>query len=414
MPALFTENVHTTKLGLCVGEQGLDLGGFGHVGAVIAHLDARCLTCGQHGSLGGLDIAKSVQNDVGALSSQLFGDPQTDPTGGTGDQGSLSFQHLGPPVGNNKHNEQWPIIRCRFANMSSTSSSSVPVQPVLHHVTCPGASKTDAATHRMAYWAWGDPSNERVLICVHGLSRQGRDFDTLARSLSEHYYVVCPDVVGRGESDWLADPKGVIRCSAMWRTWWRWCNTCVRNVRPVRPSRSIGWAPPWGAHRTGFLDAAARRCLVLACLQVRAQRCRPPTASRCHRPHRRVPGATAALHVRAGCSGLPLEHFNGLWPAHARTVAGLVPPLAAPAADGHGLILHYDPAIAEPFRAVSADSASSGEAALWQIYDGLRCQVLLLRGRDSDLLDAETAQNMTQRGPKAQLVEFAGVGHAQP
>lgn len=58
----------------------------------------------------------------------------------------------------------------------------------------------------MAYWEWGDPVNPRALVCVHGLTRQGRDFDTLARALCHHYRVVCPDVVGRGESDWLPDP----------------------------------------------------------------------------------------------------------------------------------------------------------------------------------------------------------------
>jgi len=56
------------------------------------------------------------------------------------------------------------------------------VQPTLHHVVCPGASKTDAQTHRMAHWRWGDARNPRVLFCVHGLSRQGRDFDVLARA----------------------------------------------------------------------------------------------------------------------------------------------------------------------------------------------------------------------------------------
>lgn len=69
--------------------------------------------------------------------------------------------------------------------MSSIPSFFDPAQPVLHHVTCPGASQTDAATHRMAYWAWGDPTNERILVRVHGLSRQGRDLDTLARSLTQ-------------------------------------------------------------------------------------------------------------------------------------------------------------------------------------------------------------------------------------
>ena len=62
----------------------------------------------------------------------------------------------------------------------------VQTDPTLQYVTCPGASRTDAQTHRMAYWQWGDPANSRILICVHGLSRQGRDFDALAAALSEN------------------------------------------------------------------------------------------------------------------------------------------------------------------------------------------------------------------------------------
>ena len=76
--------------------------------------------------------------------------------------------------------------------------------PRLSHVQCLGAR----GLHRMAWWEWGDPANPRVLICVHGLSRQGRDFDTLARAMHDEFRVVCPDVVGRGESDRLADPSG--------------------------------------------------------------------------------------------------------------------------------------------------------------------------------------------------------------
>ena len=58
----------------------------------------------------------------------------------------------------------------------------------------------------MAYTEWGDPDNDRILLCVHGLTRTGRDFDTLARRLAGQYRVVCPDVVGRGRSDWLSNP----------------------------------------------------------------------------------------------------------------------------------------------------------------------------------------------------------------
>jgi pimeloyl-ACP methyl ester carboxylesterase len=84
-----------------------------------------------------------------------------------------------------------------------------------------------------------------------------------------------------------------------------------------------------------------------------------------------------------------------------------------PAQDGQGgFIPHYDPQIALPFRAITPAIAAAGEAALWQGYDAIRCPTLLLRGADSDLLTRETAQAMTQRGPKARLHEFAGVGHA--
>jgi pimeloyl-ACP methyl ester carboxylesterase len=79
---------------------------------------------------------------------------------------------------------------------------------------------------------------------------------------------------------------------------------------------------------------------------------------------------------------------------------------------GDAFIPHYDPAIAVPFRSVTPELAAAGEAALWASYERVACPVLLLRGADSDLLSPATAQAMTQRGPKATLREFAGVGHA--
>jgi len=76
------------------------------------------------------------------------------------------------------------------------------------------------------------------------------------------------------------------------------------------------------------------------------------------------------------------------------------------------LTLHYDPAIAVPFRTITREAAAQGEATLWQLYDNIQAATLLTRGAQSDLLSRETAQAMTQRGPRARLVEFAGVGHA--
>ena len=98
------------------------------------------------------------------------------------------------------------------------------IEPRLNYVSCPGLAAASTAAnfgdssnpepapaHRMAYWEWnatGNPAHPHVVLCVHGLTRQGRDFDTLARALSRHARVICPDVVGRGHSDWLDDPAG--------------------------------------------------------------------------------------------------------------------------------------------------------------------------------------------------------------
>jgi pimeloyl-ACP methyl ester carboxylesterase len=79
---------------------------------------------------------------------------------------------------------------------------------------------------------------------------------------------------------------------------------------------------------------------------------------------------------------------------------------------GGGLGLHYDPAIAVPFRALQEEDALRGEAALWQLYDQIHAQTLLLRGAQSDLLSPATAQAMAERGPRARVVALPGVGHA--
>jgi hypothetical protein len=75
-------------------------------------------------------------------------------------------------------------------------------------------------------------------------------------------------------------------------------------------------------------------------------------------------------------------------------------------------VLHYDPAIALPVRQLTQEAAQQAEALMWQLYDVIRAKTLLLRGAESDLLTAPTAQAMTQRGPRAQLVVLTGVGHA--
>ena len=252
--------------------------------------------------------------------------------------------------------------------------------------------------HHMAYWEWGDAANPRVLVCAHGLARQGRDFDTLARSLCNDYRVVCPDVVGRGRSDALADPMGYQ------------IPAYVADMVTLL-ARLNATAVHWVGTSMGGLIG-----LGLAALP--------------HSPVTRLvlndvgPTIQAEALVRIGTYlGAPVrwntveeaaDYMLGIskgFGAHSREQwLALTRPMLK--ADGDGFKPHYDPNIAVPFKSITAEMAAAAEAALWRGYDAITCPTLLLRGADSDLLTRGTARAMTQRGPKARLVEFAAVGHA--
>lgn len=271
-------------------------------------------------------------------------------------------------------------------------------EPTLHHVQCLDAR----GLHRMAYWQWGDAANPHVVVCVHGLTRQGRDFDVLARALCDDFRVVCPDVVGRGRSDWLADPMGygvpayvadmVTLLARLDADTVDWVGTSMGGL--------IGMSL---ASLTGGGGNPIRR-LVLNDVGPRIE---PAAVARIGSyvgvPMRFASLDEAAERLRQIAAGFG-PHTREQWLA-----------LTAPQLkdDGQGgFVLHYDPAIAVPLRAATPEMAAAGEAALWAAYDRITARTLLLRGAESDLLSRATAQAMTQRGPKAALVEFAGVGHA--
>lgn len=252
--------------------------------------------------------------------------------------------------------------------------------------------------HSMAYTEWGDPANKKVLVCVHGLTRQGRDFDTLAQAMAGEYRVVCPDVVGRGRSDWLADPMGYAIPS--------YVADMVTLLARLNASE-VHWV---GTSMGGLVGMG------LASLP------KSPIAKLVLNDV--GPKIEYASLVRIGqYLGAPVrwntqdEAADALWAVsssfgpHSREqwLALTRPHLVA---DGTGYKPHYDPAIAVAFRAITPELATAGEAAAWYGYDHIICPTLLVRGADSDLLSAQTAREMTQRGPKARLHEFAGVGHA--
>lgn len=267
-------------------------------------------------------------------------------------------------------------------------------EPRLNHVQCLDAR----GLHRMAYWEWGDASNPQVVVCVHGLSRQGRDFDALARQLSAHRRVVCPDVAGRGRSDWLADPMGysipqyvadmVTLLARLEAETLDWVGTSMGGLI------GVGVASLQGSPVRRLVLNDVGPVIEYAALARIGQYLGFPVR------WKTLEEAADAMWAVSQSFG---PHTREQWLALTRAM--LKP-------DGDGFKLHYDPGIAVPFRAVTPETARAGEAMLWASYDALRCPTLVVRGAQSDLLSRETAQAMTQRGPKARLVEFEGVGHA--
>jgi pimeloyl-ACP methyl ester carboxylesterase len=268
-------------------------------------------------------------------------------------------------------------------------------EPTLKSVQCLDAR----GLHRMAYWQWGDPANRRVLLCVHGLTRQGRDFDELARALAGPYRVVCPDVVGRGRSDRLADPMGYT------------VPTYVADMVTLLARLDADVVDWVGTSMGGLiglgvaaLDGSPLRRLVLndvgPALDPRGLQRIGAYVGQAARWGSLDEAADALWAVSQGFGPHTREQWLRL------TEAQLM-------ADGQGgLVPRCDPAIALPLRAVTPEIARTGEAQLWQAWDRLRCPTLVLRGVQSDILAPETARQMATRGPRAQLHEFSGVGHA--
>lgn len=269
-------------------------------------------------------------------------------------------------------------------------------EPTLHTVQCLHGQ----ALHRMAYWQWGDPANPQVVLCVHGLTRQGRDFDALARALAGERRVVCPDVIGRGRSDRLDDPMGYV------------LPTYVADMVTLLArldAHSVDWVGTSMGGLIGMgvaaLGASPLRRLVLNDVG--------PALD--PRGLQRIAGYVDGAPLRWATLE---EAADALWAVsqgfgpHTRAewLALCAPQLVD---DGHGaLVPRSDPAIALPLGAITPELARLGEAAAWQAWDRLRCPTLVLRGAESDILAPATAAAMTQRGPRARVHEFAGVGHA--
>lgn len=249
--------------------------------------------------------------------------------------------------------------------------------------------------HRVVYSEWGDPDEPRVAICVHGLTRTGRDFDLLAEALEDRYRVACPDLPGRGRSHWFKAP-------ALYRPPAYLADLNALIARLDAPE--VDWI---GTSMGGILG-----------MMLAAQ---PNT------PIRKLVvndvGAFIDKRALARIGGYigkdPTFRSLDALEAYLREVHATFGPLTD--AEWRHLAvysarhdeaaevwrLHYDPALAIAFREDSTEDVD-----LWATWEAITCPVLIIRGAESDILLHETAEEMLTRVPDAELVELPGIGHA--
>jgi pimeloyl-ACP methyl ester carboxylesterase len=272
----------------------------------------------------------------------------------------------------------------------------------------------------MAYYEWGDPANHEIVLCVHGLTRTGRDFDALAKALSTRYRVICPDVVGRGLSDWLSNPSFYALP--------QYVSDMVTLIARLQPKR-LHWVGTSMGGLIGLIygGALAQTRLKSASLTPAQRHTTLPSAQLSLDslvlndvgPHLEPVSLAriglyvgedvsfssfdqAVQYVRMTCESFG-PHSPEQWADLTRHVyieqAGL-------------WVKHYDLSLAMPFKQSTPELAAQGEAFLWGAFTSLTIPIQIIRGQNSDLLSEQTCQKMLQCQPQACLNQIAGVGHA--
>lgn len=257
--------------------------------------------------------------------------------------------------------------------------------------------------HRMYYKEWGDAHNPRILMCVHGLTRSSDDFDDVARALSSHYRIICPDVVGRGRSDWLKDyryyqiPQYVNDMI-----------TLLARVSAGNDIESIDWIGTSmggiiGMYFAAFPEQLVSRLIlndigpslnISALLKI---------GSNAVEDEHFKSFDEAVKHIKELSPGFG-QHTEAEWEILARRVL-------KQDKDGRW-VRYHDSKLGWIYQEGNKEMLQQIEIDLWKTYHSISCPILLIRGAQSDLLSKETAQKMTQERKKTSYVELEGVGHA--
>ena len=252
--------------------------------------------------------------------------------------------------------------------------------------------QSPSGPHRVHVTEWGDVANPHVLVCVHGLTRCGRDFDVLAEALADKYRIVCPDVVGRGESDWLVNKADY--------TYPQYASDMVRVIAKTG-AKSVHWVGTSMGGIIGMLLAAQPHSPItrfvindVGCFIPKQSLQRIGMYVGVSPLFRSVDEVVQAVKVVSPFGPLTDQQWYALTlPLIKKTNAGMWQ-------------FRYDPGVGDAFK-----TQPIADVDLSEYWNAITCPVLVTRGAESDLLLAQTYETMCRK-PGVTGVTFANTGHA--
>ena len=261
-------------------------------------------------------------------------------------------------------------------------------------MTSPRSSYVHAAGFEIHVTEWGDPGRP-ALVMWHGLARTGRDFDEAASALSDSYFVICPDTLGRGLSAWAKRPE---------------VDYSYRSFGDI----ALGLLDHYGIGATRWVGISMGGLIGITLAADRMKDRITHLVVNDIGPD--IPAAGAG-RIAAYVGSPPvydtvaeleawLRRNYAPFGDNTETFWRRMTDTSVRRTDDGRVTVHYDPQIASQFTHHKAD------LDVWDKYDLVTAPMLLIRGAASDVLAAATAEEMIRRGPKPRLVTIDGCGHA--
>ena len=305
--------------------------------------------------------------------------------------------------------KKYSVDRYFYKSMSTYS-------PKLQYFQVPSSEPLQVESHRMAYYQWGNPHASHLVICVHGLTRQGRDFDVLAQCLLDSYgtkgssvQVICPDIAGRGQSDWL---NSGLSYQLPTYAYGVKCLSDHLTEEEDAGIKSVDWVGTSMGGLIGMLVCGVDAFKLKVPVRRLVLNDVGPVVQWAF-----IERLKTYLGLDERFDTLELgvqklgEIFKSFGPHTTEQWEALSRPMLKIGSNDQW-IFHYDPKISEPIKQMTRESSKAAEQVMWNIYDQITCETLLIRGANSDLLTPGDAAQMCSRGPKPTLYSVEGVGHA--